>query len=58
MGKGGLDSASLALERTRLIDAEGVTHLSFRVERPGYEKRTIPYIAHGSVNDITADGRL
>ncbi len=32
---GGLDPASLVLERTRLIDAEGVTHLSFRVERPG-----------------------
>jgi hypothetical protein len=29
------DPASLALERTRLIDAEGVTHLTFRVERPG-----------------------
>jgi len=28
------------------MDAEGVTHLDFRVERPGQEKRTIPYIAH------------
>jgi len=43
---GGLDPAGLALERTRLMDAEGVTHLDFRVERPGQEKRTIPYIAH------------
>jgi dihydrofolate reductase len=31
---GGLDPASLALERTRLIDEEGITHLDFRVERP------------------------
>lgn len=31
---GGLDPASLAFERTRLIDAEGVTHISFRVHRP------------------------
>ena len=30
----GVDPASVALERTRLIDAEGVTHLTFRVERP------------------------
>jgi dihydrofolate reductase len=29
---GGLDPAGLALERTRLIDDEGVTHLDFRVE--------------------------
>jgi dihydrofolate reductase len=32
---GGLDPAGLALERTRLIDEEGVTHLDFRVERRG-----------------------
>ena len=31
----GLDAASVSLERTDLIGAEGVTHLSFRVERPG-----------------------
>lgn len=29
---GGVDPASLALERTRLIDEDGVTHLDFRVE--------------------------
>lgn len=29
---GGLDPAGLALERTRLVDDEGVTHLDFRVE--------------------------
>ncbi len=28
---GGVDPATLALERTRLIDAEGVSHLTFRV---------------------------
>lgn len=30
----GVDSATLALERTRLIDAEGVSHFSFRVGKP------------------------
>lgn len=30
----GLAAASVSLERTGLIDAEGVTHLSFHVERP------------------------
>jgi dihydrofolate reductase len=29
---GGVDPTKLALERTRLIDAEGVSHLTFRVE--------------------------
>ena len=32
---GGVDPATFALERTRLIDAEGVTHLNVRVDRPG-----------------------
>jgi dihydrofolate reductase len=32
---GDLDPASVSLAHTRLIDAEGVTHLSLRVERPG-----------------------
>jgi dihydrofolate reductase len=32
---GGLDPASLALERTQLVDTAGVTHLIFRVEKPG-----------------------
>jgi dihydrofolate reductase len=31
---GGVDPATLALERTRLIDAEGVSHLTFRVDEP------------------------
>ena len=31
---GGVDPATLALERTRLIDAEGVSHLTFRVDKP------------------------
>jgi len=31
---GGLDPSTLALERTRLIDAKGVSHLTFRVEKP------------------------
>jgi dihydrofolate reductase len=31
----GLDPASPAFERTRLIDEEGVTHLDFRVGEPG-----------------------
>jgi dihydrofolate reductase len=31
---GGLDPAGLAFERTLLIDAEGVTHLNFRVDGP------------------------
>lgn len=32
---GGLDLATFALERTRLIDEEGVTHLDFRVQGRG-----------------------
>jgi len=32
---GGMDQGSVALERTQVIDEEGVTHLSFRVERKG-----------------------
>ena len=32
---GGLDPAGVALERTRLVDAEGVTHLTFRVAGRG-----------------------
>ena len=32
----GLDPASLALQRTQVIDTDvGVTHLTFRVEKPG-----------------------
>lgn len=31
---GGVDPAMLALERTRLIDSEGVSHLTFRVGKP------------------------
>jgi hypothetical protein len=31
---GGVDPTSLALKRTRLIDAEGVSHLTFRVDEP------------------------
>ena len=31
----GMGPASLALERTRLNDADGVTHYTFRVTRPG-----------------------
>jgi riboflavin biosynthesis pyrimidine reductase len=30
----GVDPATLALERTRLIDAEGVSHLTFRIDKP------------------------
>src|SRR5512133_3171280 len=32
---GGLSQAGISFARTRLIDAEGVTHLTFRVERLG-----------------------
>ena len=32
---GGVDPASLALERTRVVDEDGVTHLDFRVEGRG-----------------------
>jgi len=32
---GGVDPASLSLERTQVVDSDGVTHLTFRVERPG-----------------------
>ncbi len=31
----GVDSTSVALERTRVVDADGVTHLTFRTARPG-----------------------
>ena len=31
---GGVDPTTFALERTRLIDAEGVSHLAFRVDKP------------------------
>lgn len=31
---GGLDPATVALSRTRLIDAAGVSHLTFRVDKP------------------------
>jgi dihydrofolate reductase len=30
----GVDASALGLERTRLIDAEGVSHVTFRVNRP------------------------
>ena len=32
---GGLPWSSISLARTQVIDADGVTHLTFRVERPG-----------------------
>lgn len=32
---GSVDPSTVALERTRLIDAEGVSHLTFRVSKPG-----------------------
>jgi dihydrofolate reductase len=38
---GGVDPAALALVRTRLIDAEGVSHLTFRVDKPTEEKQTL-----------------
>ena len=31
---GDLDPSTLAIERKRLIDAEGVSHLTFRVDKP------------------------